>query len=357
MIEKLKKALNSAILPFVGYFNEQAFVLNGDRVISNPKVSSKAIWIVGRKHYREWVKHYPMNEKKLVKRALSLDSADSDAHSIVKSSSGGFDVIFWSFAFEKLPKGNCFIPESLLVGKQLSSNQAVSLSTPGGEVFVAKQNELIRSAKKTALMATVEQFSTSVGLSVTASSEKLNIADVIHSGLLSVLPNIPEMFVSDSSQRQPLWRLAIPLAVVAGMYLIGSSAYLSWRLDSVKAAYAERSDELSQALSRQDKVQQLQRKVDVYEQISDTTSSSFYIWKILKPLFQQPDVSFRRITFDDGAFEVFGSAERATDVLRTLTEIEGVSAAFNRPVTKRRAEEIFSIELKYSPRATESVDE
>lgn len=352
LLEKLTNAFNGAISPFIGYFSSVAYSASLSQLDSAKKIGKKAVWIIGRKHYREWVKHYPMNEKKLVKRALKLDASDSHAHTLVKSETGGYDVIFWQFDADKLPPGSVFIPESFLIGKVLKKNEVATVITPGGRLFVANQQGVSRSAKETQLLTSAAQFAVSIGLSEPKSQQQYELAELLDTALVKVTPSVGSFLNPEERSLPPLWRMALPALFVMVVYLGSSSAYLSLRLDSVQDEYESRQGELAAALEKQDKVRKLERSLETYLQINETTASSFYIWSLLKPLFEQKDVSFRRITYIDGGFEIFGSAERATDVLRTLSELDGVTASFNRPVSKRRTEEIFSIEMSYSPRTS-----
>ncbi|TDP40236.1 hypothetical protein DEU29_102136 [Idiomarina aquatica] len=349
LLEKLTHLVNGAISPLIGYFSTRVHSADLIPLGSTKKVGKRPVWVIGRKHYREWVKHYPMNEKKLVKKALKLDASESHAHILVKSDTGGYDVVFWRFDTSKLPSGSVFIPESYLIGKSLKKNEVATIITPDGRLFVANQQGLSRSAKETQLMTSAEQFAVSIGLSEPKSQRQYELATLIEEGFLRVIPNAGSFLSQQQRTLPPLWRVALPAIIVALLYLAGSSAYLSIKLNSVQESYESRQDELTAALEKQDRVRQLERSLQTYQEIDQTTASSFYIWSLLKPLFEQKDVSFRRITYIDGSFEIFGSAERATDVLRTLSQLDGVTASFNRPVSKRRAEEIFSIELSYSP--------
>lgn len=311
--------------------------------VSNSEQKGSVFTVVGRHLYREWQQSFPMNESKAVKQALSLTADEFDGYLLRKGESGGCKVTCWRFLNKGLHQNGLLFPESVLLGCQLAPNTLAEYNTPMGTLFVANKDGAIHSARKTSLMSDVKQFAVSVGLKYDSTGTTLE--PDYAAGVISLLPQWARFSTKSDKQGWPLWRWALPVMSAVIVYLGVSSLYLNWSHNSLSEQYDQRSAELSEALDLQTRLSNQQQQLTTLATLREEATSSFPVWKLIVPLYQQPELQLRRITMTEDGFELFGQAPRATDILRQLTEMPGVNASFNRPVSSRRGQETFSIAL------------
>lgn len=314
------------------------------RYVSNAEQKGAVFTVVSRHLYREWQQSFPMNEGKAVKQALSLSADEFDGYWLKKGETGGYKATCWRFISPGPVRGGLLIPESIALGSQLTPGTVAEYTTPTGTLFVANKDGAIHSAKQTRLMANASQFAVSVGLKY-GNQTSAHEPDYAR-GVLAASPQWPRFSAKTEKQGWPLWRWAIPVMSAVILYIGVSSLYLSVTHDNLSEAYEQRRSELTQALDLQTRLSNQQEQISTLNRLRQQAKSSFPIWKLIVPLYQQPNLQLRRITLTEDGYELFGHAPRATDVLRQLTDMPGVNAAFNRPVSSRRGEETFSIELQ-----------
>lgn len=316
------------------------------RVSKKNTTPKRAINIVDRSLYSEWSRHFPINEKKAVRKAIKLGEENYDGYILHRCEPNGYSVTFWKFKAQVgAGKTRIMIPESLLLSSLLNNNEAGTFQTSDGILFVAKENGKTHSALKTKLLNSIEEFASGLGIKrIRPSAESGN------DYALAVLRNLKFLtsFIQWGGRKgiSPT-RLLIPSIILVTLYFAGTSLLLRNQLSTVEEQYQANSGELQSALAVQERFNESKEKLDTLLRVEQELVTSFPIWSVVKTLYEMENVAVRRITLvEDNLFEIFGQGERATDVLRRVNEINGVSASFNRPVTSRRDGEIFSIELR-----------
>lgn len=323
---------------------------SGTEAANATKSGWSPVWIIPREMYSEKKTHYALNDRKELRKILKLAMKNNVQHLIRKDEDRGF----WVNSFEyddvdALPKGLFYVPESVLLGRMVERKQARQFQTDSGPLFVFNNDDYIVSAKPAGLIRDITTFGASVGAIATDAEQQQLDQTTLQSAMLSVLPDLSSFVLTkqvDVDWMALLKGYGIPLAAIGAIYLGASSAYLSVMQSIYDGRFEDQRETLSEALAIQDTVQGNYQVLASIQSSMNEFDEAFPLWRVLEPLYRMKDVKFRRISYQEGSFTLFGEAKRATDVMRILSEQPNVEASWDRPVAKRRTFELFSIKLE-----------
>jgi hypothetical protein len=365
--ERLTQALDRMLLSQVGFFADQlyAFSLSSDIYSfesAEPSQLRPRILVMGREHYHESVKDYPVGDARDLKKILSTQSLPSPYpgqtfQMIERLSEQSHRVTTWVIKTTSLEtlahRPWLLIPETMCILQQRSSPALITTTRPGGQVtFAIGESGVFSSlaSKKADLrQSALIKSSTSYFGDVTPEIEtptSFDTVQILWRGLVKTLLSTPMSFMLpvERSSAYPWSRAGKLSAMIFAAYMLVSSAFLlsadSWvnfRLSQIQGQAAESLDIRRELRARS-------RSLGAMNDIAKTMAPTWTVWEIFLGL-QDSNTSFTAIAYSNGVVTLSGLADRATDVLSQLGENSAVKTAeFKSPVRKRRDREQFVIE-------------
>jgi hypothetical protein len=370
---RLRNILESLIATQGGYFSDKlySFTLKDKYNVSICGEESKANprWLVlGREHYFETVKEYPIANKRDLLQALEYDDDKAPfegvtLHYIERINEQSHRVTFWVIhpeVFNFLPvRPWLIIPESFVFSKAIDKNTTLgALSFNKKTVFIAKTGKGFSSGIKTPQTATIDSFAFATG-APSGNNEKIYVTtnnhdfeSLLYQGLKSLTYNqVKGLFVKAKKiqwHNYP-WQSAasISLVVFCG-YLTLTSAWLAVKQYRLDNQLEEQVTKVNKALALQNEYrQQMAWQEKLSEPLKDKVPY-WHVWHIvLDTISTGAEIS--AVHFKNNKILVEGDTNqsvRATDVLAKISNNSYVaSPSFSKPVRKRRNKEEFSISL------------
>jgi hypothetical protein len=317
---------------------------------------------VGREHYVEKRKRYPIRGWRDLDRVLKLELAgDTRTLTAIGPPEGDArEVVFYQLkpgVAERLGRTVLAVPESAALAGSAGEDAVVTVERDGFRYFLGDSGE---SQPAAGAIGSVALFSMAIGLSPDSVRGTWD-RDAIVQRLLPGLWRMPRAsllrFLRPTLQGslQVAWK---PLALLAGAGLVGylllASAYLSLTLRAREAALEDLGPEVEQLLGTQREVEQLAAERTAVAELLAGRRDTYEIWRLAATAWQQ-GASLNGLQFVDGRVTLRGAAPTATDVLASLAKVPGASdVRFALPVRREGANEAFVIELKLAAAAAEA---
>ena len=362
-ISVMTKLMNKAICALVGYYDGEikSFTLDCHNKLvltagTNRQTEPK-ILIISRQYYNEKVNDYPIENRKELSKLLKLENpANESCHYIWRHDNGQSRVNIWQFS-KKTPAAFIQLPESLLlaIASQAGTSSdkhvlTVDNSFKGtADLYVSQQQGAIYSSLKSSMINSVQRFIISAGLSQASQQSSINHAQSatrLALGLQKIPLALWSAFINTSklTSNNPLLikKIAMPFIGVISSYLIVSSGYLVLKNHNLQAQLQQQRVQINQALNKQ---QQLDNNLLRYKQLKsffEQQDLSSPFWLVLANVL--PEVKLSNIRKIGNRYVIKGSSERATAILEKISLLDNVvEAKFDRPSTKMRSKERFTI--------------
>ena len=373
---ELPLVLKKMLCTLASYYNGQLhrFVITDTGELALKQVTDTSeqklnglMLIVARPFYSEQARSYPIDNKKELKKLLALEANSSGCgddlvfhhwHSTKVNEDKGnsqSQINLWQFSNE-VPTAFLRLPETLLLALTCKKNQVLALITDSemdgkGELYLTRSNSTVYSLTKTSVVNSVQRFAMSVGVAQSESTHVIamkNLATQLAMGCKALTLPLIASFIQKpkvADRIQLLKNTAIPLLLVLGVYLAGSSAYLVYKEHSLQQQLANQSSDVSVALSQQVNVDKQLSRYQALQDFIATQRNTADLWLVMATLL--PQAQFSNVRIIGERYVLRGEASKATDLLQLLFVNPAVQGAkFDFPVRKNRGRESFVISFK-----------
>lgn len=364
-IPSLPLALKKLLCTFACYFDgeQKRFTLNkkGELKLSqaNFKKDLKLpIMIVGRDYYTEQAKEYPLDNKKELKKLLTLESNNSQSthHKIWGSENGKSQVNSWKY-HDTVPEALLRLPITLLLALSASTNQIVYSQTTQ-PFYVSRSNKLIHSLPHSSVITSSRRFAISAGVAQVEADKIINehnFAGELGLGLKQAFPLITTFVTTPKVENRLHFfkNIAMPFSLVFLSYLALSSGYLVYKKQSLEESLANNSENVSVALKQQIIFDTEFNQYTALKSFLNTQNNKSEVWLIMAELF--PTATFSNVRLSSGRIVLRGKTLQATNLLQTISNNVLVSdAKFDFPTRKYRGQEEFVISFRLNDSVPEN---
>jgi hypothetical protein len=310
--------------------------------------------VIGREHYRERRKRYPIVSRVELGRVIALELA-------------GRTDTFWRMGppvnnvrevqfFELSPEAGesriralFWFPESLVASFALSSGDVAKISRNDFSYFLSDRggNQLSGGA-----IVSPALFRMASGLPLAGDDREFVDADVLvllRSGVSRLTPSDWWRFKSPEWKRlaAELWQPISALTVVSVLvYLCIVSAYLFSAQILREHELAKLGPEVSPLLEAQRQIDVLVTERASMQRVFESKVAAWPMWEVAATAWRS-GAAITTLSFKDGEVTINGSAASAIDLLQALAKSEGVSEAkFESGVRQSANEQLFVIRVK-----------
>lgn len=334
--------------------------------------TAKLRWLIlGREHYFETSKEYPIANKRDLKQALKFDDNKAPFKGVTlqhieRVNEQSHRVTFWVInpkILDKLTSSPWLIlPESYLLAKALPENiNLATIACPDKTLFISRTGQGMFSGIKSPQTPSVESFALATGSPTSVDDEQQYSAKatqftaLLSTGIKSLnVAKLSGFFVNlnNINRLNYPWKQAGVISVlVLTIYLALSSAWLSFEQQHLSQKIIDQKPQVNQALALQKDYQQ---HLQWQEALAEPLSNAFpywHTWQIaLEAIAVGADIN--AIHYQNEKIILHGTADsdiKATDVLAKLSENPNVlSASFSQPVRKYRNKEDFVISFSFA---------
>ncbi|MFT4925941.1 MAG: hypothetical protein ACI8WB_002036 [Phenylobacterium sp.] len=304
--------------------------------------TSVDLLILGKEHYREENRSFPLQSRRELSKILALESAANDADTLFYKIGDYIDgerlVVIWSCAKEIFSRWNIkpllVVPESLLLLAS-SPDQLVTLKREGQAFwFYNRQGKYLSAAKK-GLIANTQMFKASAGLAADIDQREVTDEDylsVLTSALTPVVATHLLGLKTSLRQLQTVdWRnyakyCGLAAAVLLTGYFSLTSMYLKLRLESAVSTSQALSDKTESVFMLKKQLTQIEQRQQQLSEVSSIAGAPSVIWRLISPLMQR-EVTIKQLGYlPDGRVLMMGTANKDTEVLAFLNDDEMVEA-------------------------------
>jgi len=348
------------------------------QVVKNEAITKFRWLIVGREHYFETSKEYPIANKRDVKQALAFEDNKAPfqgvtLHYIERISEQAHKVTFWVLkpklldSFSRLPW--LVLPESYLLAKSLEPN--INLAVIEGlnkTLFISKTGQGVLSGIKSSQTPNIENFAFSSGSPINTESEQFytssraHFVSLLHKGIkaltLAELPGLSVKRKQFNWRSYPWKQAAITSSIIVALYLVFSSGWLLIKQYQQEKQLSEQTAEVNQALALQ---KQLQKQGELQKTLIEPLAEQVPYWNVWPVLLETISVGakIKALHYKNDKITIHGTANKtvkATDILAALSQNPYVqSPSFSKPMRKYRGKEQFSIAFSFADNFTEAL--
>lgn len=327
--QQLRRRLVDAVEKRLVWFTHDRFTLAGD-------VADYFAWIaiIGREHYEQTRRKYPVRSWGDLRRVVQLELGDSaDSFAVIGPLVGDDREVTFFRLVRDFPADRVravfWVPESLLLAERAKQHGMITVDRDGLEYFVAGNGDTliaggaIRTPAVFALAAGIPGDSEAVTLDKTAVQGEFSEA------LLRLQASDWWMLRSKPAVEQ-FYRFFKPAAVVAavalGAYLSLVSAYLYgmefWRERQLQAL----GPEVTSLIAKQRAVDVLaQERAGLIEVIKDG-QPAWTVWEAVAAIWRSGGGVFA-LNVSDDEISIRCAAPSATEVLKVLQTLKGFENA------------------------------
>jgi hypothetical protein len=312
--------------------------------------ASVDIVVIGKEHYREENRSFPIQSWRELTKILSLErlanETDIMTYHIGDYIDGERKVVIWScprelFTSRQL-KPLLVIPETLLlIGAK--PKQLVTLEREGQLFwFYDRQGQYLSAAKK-GLIVNTDMFKASAGLSPDVKQVLVDDSNYLPTLFSRLLPlSLTHLLALKTNLRQlePLdlrqyaKYCGLSAALLFSGYFSLTSLYLKLRLNSAVEASQQTGDKTQQVFELKSELTAMEQRQAQLAGVSAVTGAPSVIWRLLSPLMKQ-GVKVNRLSYlPDGLFILNGIADKDTEVLAFLNSDPLVSSPQLRAATR-----------------------
>lgn len=315
--------------------------------------AAAVVLVLGREHYVERRRQYPVRSWRDLHRVLKLELADSPGTLtlIGPLHDDRREVTFYeprAGSVERVGRALWVVPETAPLAAALAPADVVAVDRDGFRYFLAGSGQ---SQPAGGAIPTAELFALAVG----AGGERpISVWDREESRmrLLSGLRRMPPdawlrlLRPSLEARWQVAWK---PLATLAAgglvVYLVLASAWLAGAQRARAGALEALGPEVETLLGTQREVQRLEVEQRAIGEILAGRHDTYEVWRLAAEIWRRGAI-LTGLQLADTRLTLRGTAPDATDVLAAIAAAPGVAdARFSAPVRREAAGEEFAISL------------
>lgn len=312
--------------------------------------------VLGREHYRERRKSYPVRGWRDLDRVLRLELAGAPPTLTLVGPlvDDRREVTLYELgpeALERTGRTAWLVPESLALSLTLPPQRVATVERDGLRYFLAASG-VSQVAGGAVLNAGL--FAIAVGVDVSEEPIALSREDIAGRllGGLKKLPAAAWLRLLSPTLRTDLgiaWR---PLATVTAVAFVGylglASMYLSLTESLRQRELASLGPDVAMLLETQRTVERLALEQQGLATVLDERVAAYPVWRVVAQAWQK-GAALNGLALADGRLTLRGSAPVATDVLAALAAEAGVEdARFAAPVRQTGRGEQFVITLSFA---------
>lgn len=315
-------------------------------LLGAPTGAPALIVVLGREHYTERRRSYPIHSRRDLEAVLAQDLAHApDTLTLIGDpEQDKREVSFFELrpnVLEKVGSALWLLPESALLARTLPAGRVASIERDGYRYFLSASGA---SQPAGGMVATPELFALAIGLAAGQGEGALQLDREAAAGRLPrgmrALPTSAWLRLRRPSRvRQPQveWR-AVAMAAGAGLaaYLALASGYLLWTREAREAELESLGAEVESLLAAQRQVDRLAAQRAGLDKVWRDRADTYEIWRIAG-LAWGKGAQLTAIELKDFELTLRGKASVATDVLALIDQSPGVKdAKFSAPVRSGR---------------------
>lgn len=373
VLNTIKNAFKGLIASQGGYLSDSLYALKNSSGVLEPtkqsdEVDFNPVWlIVGRQHYFETTKEYPIANLKDVKQAIELDDSVAPydgvkLYKIERIDDKKHRATLWVIPktlLEKFASKPFFIfPESYLFSLASNSqSETFSVEIADRQLFISKNNNGLYSAVKSQNIPSLQSFAVSTGdfsegLLAGSVYQKEESLSLLRTGLKKLLLSNFTAFAlprDKKSWRDYPWKSISAICTFSLIFYLGSVStwlvYKDWQLSS---AIEEMRSRTSTSLNAQKAYQKELGDLEHLNMPIEQAEDYWQVWPLVI-LIGQSGTEVRAVQYKNQAYTIRGTSakdKKATEVLAQISAYQNVSSAsFSQPVREYRGREEFVITL------------
>lgn len=313
-------------------------------LLGTPTAIPALIVVLGREHYTERRRHYPIHSRRDLEAVLAQELAQApDTLTLIGDpEQDKREVSFFELrpgVLEKVGSALWLIPESALLAGTLPAGRVASIERDGYRYFLSATGA---SQPAGGMVATPELFALAIGLAAGEGALQLDrqaVAGRLTRGMRALPPSAWLRLRRPSRLRQPAmeWRaVATVTGVGLAAYLALASGYLLWTRQAREAQLEALGAEVESLLAAQREVDRLVAQRAGLGKVWRDRADTYQMWRIAGLAWGKA-AQLSAIELKDGDLTLRGRAPVATDVLAVLDQGVGVTGAkFSAPVRSGR---------------------
>lgn len=338
--------------------------------------SAPRLLILGREHYFETSKLYPIANRSEVKKAALLDDISAPytgkrLFSIHKVDEQSHRVNFWIIPNSVIEQYGdsvkIVLPESYVWAKSIEQqDNFININCTNRSLIVYNGKRKLSSGLIGKGIRSVGEFALVSGLSQPDENEVFITADNQCKYLVSGLKNItveqwPGFWLSAQGEKKANfpWRAIVSTTMACGIvYLLITSGWILYKDNQLNTELDSQRLAINEALDSQKDYLNIQQQNALLAEPLSSQEPHWRVWLVVKEIastgakIRAIDYRFQKVTID--ASTAKGSS--ATSVLELLTNNPLITDAhFSKPISRSLGQEVFSI--RFSLAASELVDE
>jgi hypothetical protein len=313
--------------------------------------------VVGREHYTERRKSYPVRSRRDLRRVLALELADAPAtlRTIGPLADERREVTFYQIdpgAVAQAGRALWLVPESLALARTLAPGEIADVERGGLRYFLAAGGASQRAGGAVQAPAI---FALAVGADPEREPVRIGEPEALERLLAGLRRLAPAAWLEllNPATRPGVgveWR---PLAALAGAALFGylclASGYLAVTHSLRERELEALGPEVGALLEAQRDVDRLAAEQQGLSKVLANRAATHQVWRVAARAWAQ-GAEIAALTLVDGRLTLRGTAPVATTLLEALAAEPGVSdARFAAPTREARGREQFVITLALSP--------
>lgn len=340
----------------LGYVANGLHLFNGEQLLKvEDGTKIPKILIVAKCHFSESWQTFPsVNRKELTQILSHKENAQQVfgiQYQVYKNDKiDGFDVRTVTLEpalVNKYGTNKIYLPETDILAT-MQEHSLCQVDTPAGLLFCANTNGVVKSSYAKGIVANIETYKLTVGLPSNVNCEQINqvnFAQHLLSSLLSLpIPAIAQMAIYNIKHWFNWTQLHLlywaPLLTVLCFYIVVNGYYLV-KENQIEQALAMGGDEVQEVLAQKRTLDKNRNTLELLATEFNDQSFVHYHWLIIEKLINKK-MTIKRITFDEPNITIRGTAEKASDILATISNVKSVkSATFEGAVRKSRGKDSF----------------
>lgn len=349
MIDRLRERVVRWLTQRVFWVGRQVTALSGEMTGIRPLVT-----IVGREHYAESRRKYPIRSWRELAAAVALElrGKSTSLAFIGPWSEGHREVAIFEISSSFSGDGArafFWIPESLLISSHLGPSNIADIDRDGLRYFCSQNSA---SQLSGGVIRSPEIYAASAGVSSSAAIVRLD-RELLAEIFLKELPCLSfeywfralrPGFASELIDW--LRPAAIVAAVTSLIYLVAISLVLTgttlWRERQLRGM----GSDVGALLSLQRKIDAGEREVTLMADVLAAKPQTFRAWQLASIVWVSGGV-LTNMVIADREITIRGSVPVATDLLSSLSKLDGFeSAKFGSPVRQNGSREEFTIIIR-----------
>lgn len=322
-----------------------------------PTTLPALVAVLGREHYVERRKTYPVRSRRDLNRVLALELKDAPAtlRLIGPLADDRREVTFYQLEPEAVARAGralWLVPESLALARTLAPGEIADVERGGLRYFLAASGASQRAGGAVQAPAI---FALAVGADPEREAVRIaepGVFERLLGGLRRLAPAAWLELLNPATRPSAAieWR---PLAALAGAGLVGylclASAYLAVTQSLRERELESLGPEVGTLLEAQREVDRLAAEQQGLSQVLAGRAATHQVWRIAARAWAQ-GAALNALQLVDGRLTLRGTAPVATAVLEAIAAEPGVSdARFAAPTREQRGREQFVITLALAP--------